>query len=118
MRRIQDAAADADLLVTAGDDHALTQCAAQKAQRLAERSPGVIVVQIGPEQRDDLVTAAKCRCLGECEVCEQRQPLRLRQHGTHVHAGRVPQIHTTECAQMDHGPAKSRRNNDGVTRDA
>ena len=55
----QHAAVYPDFLFAATHDDALAQRAAKEAQRLAQRSPCMLLVQLGPEQRDHGVPATE-----------------------------------------------------------
>src|SRR6266576_275891 len=55
----QQAAVYPDFLFAATHDDALAQRAAKEPQRLAQRSPCMLLVQLGPEQRDHGVPATE-----------------------------------------------------------
>src|SRR2546425_9864851 len=73
----QHAAVYPDFLFAATHDDALAQRAAKEAQRLAQRSPCMLLVQLGPEQRDHGVPATEACGSGEGEGGQEGYTLRL-----------------------------------------
>jgi hypothetical protein len=80
----QNVVANADLAVTASDQSVLAQAFPQIVQRLAQRVPRALAVLLGPEQAEQRLTAVESGLAGE--VRQERQPFRLREHGTHLEA--------------------------------
>ncbi len=57
---------------------------------LPERGPGVLLIQLGPEEGDHHVAPVKPVRSRECQVRKECQALGLREDGPDVAACRVP----------------------------
>jgi hypothetical protein len=71
-------------------------------ERLIEGPAGVPIVLLGPQEREQSVTAMEAPGTGDGEVGEESDALRLCQDGTDVHAGGVQQGERSEGAELDH----------------
>src|SRR5215210_4084398 len=85
-----------NLLVTPPFDNASTELRPKEVEGPAECSSGVLLVQLGPEKPQQGVAPMKPARGGNCEIGEQRQPLRLLQHRTHVDSVGTTQVEPTQ----------------------
>jgi hypothetical protein len=96
---------EAHLLVGAGDDETGAERQAQVVKRLAQSGAGVRLIEVGPEQGNERVSAMKPALIIHGEEREQRQSLRLTRGTESLLPGRPTQLNGTEGPQGKHGGA-------------
>ena len=94
-------AVEADLFVTARDDHGGAERAPQHVQRLAQRGAGVFLIELGPEQREQAVAAMKASGRGG-EVGEQGEASGPAEQAHDFASRGVGQLHGAEQPERDH----------------
>ncbi len=100
---------DADLLVPTAQDHPVAQRAPQLIDGLVERSPRVLLVQVGPQQANQGVTPVKPARRGGRQIGQKGHPLRLCEDGAELPSIRRPQLQGPEEVESDHGRFPIRR---------
>ena len=75
---------DPDLLVSPSHDDVVAERAAEEVQRAAQRTARMLGVELGPEHREQRISAMKTPRRRERKVREHSQPLRLPQDGTQL----------------------------------
>jgi hypothetical protein len=71
-------------------------------KRLIERPAGVLVVLLGPQQREERVPAVEAARPGNGEIGEESDALGLREDRVEVLTVGVPQGERSERAELDH----------------
>jgi hypothetical protein len=112
MRRV-----DPDFLIPATDHHIVPQLPAQKAHCLPERPASVLLIVLRPQQRGDLITAAKGASRGEDQVQQEGQPLGLTEDGALFGAAAGAQVEMAQDRELEPGLAggSRRRVHGGLT---
>jgi hypothetical protein len=100
---------DGQLILAPSRDCIASQAGAQVVQRAAQRSPGMLLVELGPEHRQQGVPAVIPAGRGDREIGQQREALGLLQYGANLVAFPVAQVEDAECPKLDHGPLEIRR---------
>jgi hypothetical protein len=93
---------DAHFPVTPARHHLLAERKSQMSKRLVEHPPGVLVVLLGPQQREERVPALEAARPGNGEVGEESDALGLREDRVKVLAVGVPLGERSERAELDH----------------
>ena len=89
-------------LVAPPEDHSVAQRAPQGIERIAESGPGVLLIALGPEERQEDVAAMKAARPGDREVGKEAQPLGLAQNGGQLIAAGIRKGKGAEQSQLDH----------------
>lgn len=103
---------DPQLLVATADDDIAAERAPEVVDRLAERRPRPLLLELGPEQAEERVATAEAARRGR-EVGEQDQALGLGQDGAELGAVGRAEVDGPEDSESDHlnqgvPPARSR----------
>ena len=89
-----------DRFVTMSIEDAVTELAAEKAQRLPQGATGMRRVELGPKQRNDGVAAGTGSLNGE--IGEKGEALRLSEDGVDRASVGPLQVECPQHAQLDH----------------
>ena len=84
------------------DNFLLNQLSTEEVQRVPKRGAGMLLVQLGPEEREERVAAMEAPRLRDREVREETQALRLREDPRGPSSIGRPQVDSTEEAELDH----------------
>jgi hypothetical protein len=71
-------------------------------QRLPEGGTGTILVQLGPEQREEGITAGEAAGLTQRKVDQERGPLGMHQHGAELSRFWSSQLQPAESMKLNH----------------
>ena len=97
-----------ELVLAPSRDHLASQSGAQVVQRAAQRGPGVLLVELGPEHRQQRVSPVIPAGRGQRQIRQQCQTLGLLQDGADLVPVRVAKVQDAECSKLDHGPLEIR----------
>jgi hypothetical protein len=75
----------------------------QIVERAVERSPSVLVVLIGPEKRENLISPQEPARVCNSEIGKECEPLGLREDGAKRATVGTSQIEYAQHPQTDHG---------------
>ncbi len=92
----------ADHSVAARHQDAFPESPTQHIERLPECRPGVLLVEIRPEEGEECVSRVERPRRGYCQVRQEREPLGLRQHGVELTVIRTANVNRSQYRQPDH----------------
>jgi hypothetical protein len=93
---------DAHFFGAAAHEHTVTELVTQEVQRLPQRLSRLHLIQIRPEQCEQMVAPLESACGFDGEMAQQRQSLRLRQHRAQLFAIRAAQRERAQRIEPDH----------------
>jgi hypothetical protein len=70
---------DCNFFVSARQDRIIAEGSSEEMKRLSQRRARVLLIGVWPEQAEQRITVMESTRLSDAEVCEQRNPLRLRE---------------------------------------
>jgi hypothetical protein len=98
----QHPSVDADLFFTARNDHTIPEPAPEEPERLPQGTARVLLIELGPEERDDCIASLEPLPFRAREVREQREPFRLAEERAYLAPIGRAQIQRPQRPQLDH----------------
>ncbi len=99
----------ADFLVATARQRGRAERLPQTVKRLAQRRPCVVLVQVGPEQAEQLVTPMKAVRCRDGKVGKEGDAFRLGEHRAVLASVRAKQVQRSQRPKLDHGQVANAR---------
>jgi hypothetical protein len=93
---------DSDLFFAAPDQRRFAGRAAEEVERAPECAPGMLGIELGPEECEQGVAPQVAAWSRDGEVGEEGESLGLLHHGAELAASGDPQIDGTQRPQLEH----------------